>query len=177
MNYTLLLRHFEQNGRKYARAEQLWFAGQPSLEAAIDTAARAVNECGKRYRHQTRIRRTAIAQAKPALLKVKEQIQACDTFDHLHDTVISALNGIEGLSELYYYDTAVRIGFYRDITPRKVYLHTGARDGARALGLDYSAPFLEVSAVPKALRRLPPHEIEDFFCIYKDKVIRRICGG
>ena len=147
------------------------------MDCAIDAAARAVDSRGKRYRHQSRIRRTAIAQAKPVLLKAKQHIEACKTFDDLFDTIVSALEGIEWLGELYYYDTALRLGFYRHITPTKVYLHAGARNGARALGLDHRVPFVEISSVPKQLRHFQPHEIEDFFCIYKGKVIRSICGG
>ena len=114
---------------------------------------------------------------KVALLEAEPQIAGCSNFDELFSTVVSALRDIEGLGELYYYDTALRLGFYRGITPTKVYLHAGARDGARALGLDHRAGFVDMGSVPKQLRHLKPHEIEDFFCIYKDKVIKSICGG
>ena len=176
MDYGLLLQHYGDYGRKFTRAERLWFAQQPSLDQAIDAAARAVDSRGKRYRHQSRIRLTAIAQAKVALLQAKQQIAACTNFDELFNAVGSALRGIEWLGELYYYDTALRLGFYRGITPTKVYLHAGARDGARALGLDHKAAFIAIGSVPKQLRHLKPYEIEDFFCIYKDKVIRSICA-
>jgi hypothetical protein len=51
--------------------------------------------------------------------------------------------------------------------PTKVYLHAGTRRGVRALGLDYSADVLKVSALPKELRSLEPHELEDILCIFK----------
>src|SRR5438093_9143148 len=149
MNYALLLQHYDNHGRKYARAERLWFATQPSLEAAIDAAARAIDSRGKRYRHQSRIRRSAIAKAKPALLGAKPQIAGCKAFHELFGTVVSALDGIEWLGELYYYDTALRLGFHLGITPTKVYLHAGARDGARSLGLNHRSGFVEVSSVPE----------------------------
>ena len=80
------------------------------------------------------------------------------------------LSGIRGLAELYYYDTALRIGASRSLMPKHVYLHRGTRDGARALGLDWRADLLDPRALPKELAVLEPHEIEDFLCIYKDQL-------
>ena len=176
MNYPLLIRHYRENGKKYADAERKWFAGQPSLDDAIEVAASATDGRGKRYSHQRRIPRAAITKAKPALLKERQKIQDSKTFEHLLDTVSFTLKNVDGLGELYYYDTALRLAFYLHIEPTRVHLHAGARDGARALGLDYQAPCLSINSVPRILRQLPPHEIEDFFCIYKDKMIRSLCG-
>jgi hypothetical protein len=40
----------------------------------------------------------------------------------------------------------------------------------RALGLDHSANTLKVSALPKELRGLEPHELEDILCIFKGEL-------
>jgi hypothetical protein len=66
------------------------------------------------------------------------------------------------------HDTAFRIGAKLDLLPVKAYLHAGARVGARALGYDRRLPWIEVSDLPRQLRRLKPYEIEDLLCIYKD---------
>jgi hypothetical protein len=176
MNYKLLLKHYEDHGRKYSRAERMWFADQPSFESAIRTAARAIDSRGKRYRHQTRIRREAINRAMPALLRSQRRLAACKTFDELLDTVTKSLRGIKWLGALYYYDAATRLGAYLRIMPDTIHLHAGAREGAKALKLNYRLPFLKVKDVPRPLRVLKPHQIEDFLCIYKDKVIRQVCG-
>jgi hypothetical protein len=80
------------------------------------------------------------------------------------------LNGVRGLGELYYYDTALRIGASLRLMPRRVYLHRGTRDGAHALGLACKADSLDPRDLPKALAVLEPREIEDFLCIYKDQL-------
>ncbi|HQM80509.1 MAG TPA: hypothetical protein PLX02_02700 [Syntrophorhabdaceae bacterium] len=76
---------------------------------------------------------------------------------------------IPGIGELAVYDTALRIGAFLRIEPSKVFLHAGTRTGARALGLETSAEFLEVSSVPSEFQVLKPSEIEDVLCIYKHR--------
>ena len=59
---------------------------------------------------------------------------------------------IKGIGELTIYDTALRIGFYLDIYPDKVYLHAGTREGAkRLIGEDKvkNKKYLEMSELPK----------------------------
>jgi hypothetical protein len=80
------------------------------------------------------------------------------------------LQGIRGLGHLYTYDTALRIGAKLDLLPEKVYLHAGTRKGAKALGLDWKARALEVASIPDELHELEPREIEDFLCIYEEKL-------
>ncbi len=114
-----------------------WFQKQPSLHAAIETAARAVDERGRRFSHQYRIRRTAILEATAALLAVEEQLGRTRSFDGLFEVVSKQLQDVAGIGELYRYDTAFRIGAYLRLFPTRVYLHAGTRGGARALGLDH----------------------------------------
>lgn len=54
--------------RPRAQAEMDWFVRQPSLEAAIEKAALAVNSRGKRYSHQRRLKKAALKQALHSLL-------------------------------------------------------------------------------------------------------------
>jgi len=77
------------------------------------------------------------------------------------------LSSVRGLGDLYIYDTALRLGSFLKLSPKHVYLHAGTRAGARALGLKLSEDFLRVTALPKTIQVLEPHEIEDFLCIYK----------
>ncbi|MGD1155166.1 MAG: hypothetical protein ABSA41_04990 [Terriglobia bacterium] len=97
-----------------------------------------------------------------------KELRRCDSFDQLHNLITEHLNGIRNLGGLYYYDTALRIGASLHLMPERVYLHSGTRDGARALGLDWRADPLDPRALPKALGDLEPYEIEDFLCIYRD---------
>jgi len=91
-------------------------------------------------------------------------------FDELHQRVDQAIGSLHGIGELTVYDTALRIGARLGFLPERVYLHSGTRVGARALGLDWRATVLDVSDLPRELRDLRPHEIEDCLCIFKDKL-------
>ena len=147
----------------------VWFQKQPSLRAAIEMAARATNERGRRYDHQFRIRREAIEHATAALLAIERRLARATTFDALFTVISEQLLGVVGIGELYHYDTAFRIGAYLRLFPTSVYLHAGTRKGARALGLEHNRDALEMSEVPVALRHREPHEVEDILCIYKDR--------
>ena len=80
----------------------------------------------------------------------------------------NAVRSVRGIGELYVYDTALRIGAHLRLLPRQVYLHTGTRVGARALGLDDRTTSVSLSHLPVGLRPLQPHEVEDVLCIYND---------
>ena len=70
------------------------------------------------------------------------------------------------------YDTSLRVGAYLGLTPRFVYLHAGARAGAKALGLNAGTKKLAMSDLPHELQVLAPEEVEDFLCIYKKTMAR-----
>lgn len=70
---------------------------------------------------------------------------------------------------LYVYDVALRIAHgFLDLQPEYVYLHAGAAEGARYLGLRGDKHPL--SAFPAAMHRLTPAQAEDFLCICKDRL-------
>ena len=149
------------------------FRNMPSIGRAVDCAGRAVNEDGKRFDHQRRLRVRTLLGATEALSAILPRLQNCRSFHELHSFVTGACGGIPGIGELYIYDTALRIGAFLGRRPEYVYLHRGTRMGARALGLDVSRPYLHVSDLPKPIRALKPYEIEDFLCIYEEQFRRR----
>jgi len=169
MKPAAIVRTYIHKIRPRAQAEIDWFAGQPSLDAAIEKAALAVNSRGKRYSHQRRLTKVALQQAFRALLEESEAIEKSRDFDELFRIIHAAVKPIPGIGELYVYDTSFRIGAKLNLFPTKVYLHAGTRRGLRALGLDASGATLKVSALPKEFRALEPHEMEDVLCIFKDK--------
>jgi hypothetical protein len=156
--------------RPRAQAEIDWFAHQPSLDAAIEKAALAVNSRGKRYSHQRRLTREALKEALGNLLEKADAMEQARDFDALFGLVGAAVKPIHGLGELYVYDTSLRIGAKLNMFPTRVYLHAGTRLGASALGLDGSAATLKLSDLPSEFRTLEPHEVEDVLCIYKDEL-------
>jgi hypothetical protein len=144
--------------------------GQPSLALAISLAGQARDWRGKRLPHSNRLRPKQLQRAEAALLAAQPSIAHCRSFDELLSIVSSCLKPIWTNPELFSYDTALRIGAKMGLTPEKVYLHRGTRIGARALGLDARVDFLIIDQLPSVLQVLEPREVEDFLCIFKDKL-------
>jgi hypothetical protein len=65
---------------------------------------------------------------------------------------------------------ALRIGARFGLEPKRVYVHAGTRDGARALGLDADRRTIEMAELPAPIRRLTAREAEDLLCIYKSRL-------
>jgi hypothetical protein len=144
-----------------------------TLVDAIKKAARARDENGDFYAHQWNLKNwpKVPEQAESTLLKCADEIGACSDFDVLHELVKSKLR-ISGASEMYWYDTAFRIGISLNVYPQKVYLHRGTKDGAEALGIYNGTDVLEMSELPAEFGRMKPYQVEDFLCIKKDVLHR-----
>jgi hypothetical protein len=95
------------------------------------------------------------------------------TFETLHGVVSKAIGPIHGVGKLMVYDTALRIGAYRRLSPNRVFLHADVREGAKALGLDSRPESLPMSTLPAALRNVAPAEAEDILCIYSSRFADR----
>jgi hypothetical protein len=165
-----IVRTYTRAIRPRAQDELNWFAHQHSLAQAIETAALAKTSEGKRYSHQRRITKSALQEALGILSSQERAIQRSRNFDDLFNLIEKSLEPIRGIGELYIYDTALRIGAKLNLSPTKVYLHAGTRDGARALGTDATATTLGMRALPPEFHCLEPHEIEDILCIFKSEL-------
>lgn len=161
-----IVRHYIQRHRRRRLDELAWYREAPDLAEAIRRAAMAEREDGKCESHQRRVGRVVLRRFAERVLRCREQIGRAKDFDALHETVSGC--GIDGIGALAVYDTAVRIGAYRGLSPRCVYLHTGALVGARRLGLDVRDGVVEPRELPREFRLLEPDEAEDCLCIYKD---------
>jgi len=137
-----------------------------SLERAIEMASMGETSDGKRSHHHYRRTRNQLNAGKSAIMSIYSQIRKCRNFEELHDLVRKITDKIDGLGELYTYDAAHIIGSQLGFNPKKVYLHTGTRKGARALGFSRGLRYLEVSQLPAEIQVLKAYEIEDFLCIY-----------
>jgi hypothetical protein len=162
------VRAYRRDYQQGAGAELAYYANLPSLKEAVMRAARAERPDGKRHPHQTRIGRNALREVEERLLGVS--FRGCTDFSLLHAFLSSTIRAIAGVGELMVYDTALRIGAKLGLEPRTVYLHRGTRAGIRALGLDWRRADIELHELPRELRSLRPHEIEDCVCIYKSEL-------
>jgi hypothetical protein len=160
-----------------AEREAEWFGKrQGSLKEAIASAAKSEWPSGHEQRlgrlvvhdHQRRIGRRRLNRLAETLAKEASAIGAVKNFPALLEVVKSAATRVGGIGPLTCYDVARRIGSYRGIAPEVVYLHAGARVGARALGLAVAHGHISVSALPSPLNRLKPAQAENMLCIFKD---------
>ena len=163
-----IVRAYIAQCRAHSTDELGSFKAEPTVASAIERAGRAETPEGRRYHHQRRLPSALLRFAMKQLQAARLE-QTAD-FDELHQRVNQAIGSLHGIGELTVYDTALRIGARLGFLPERVYLHSGTRVGARALGLDWRATVLDVSDLPRELRDLRPHEIEDCLCIFKDKL-------
>jgi hypothetical protein len=168
LNLKAIVRSYVNTCRPRSKADLEWFRQQPTLEAAVENAALAKNRVGKRHSHQRRLKKVALEEAKNSLLRNLEVISRSRDFDELFTMVERIVEPINGIGELYVYDTSLHIGAKMNLYPTLVYLHAGTRIGAQALGFDGKSRTLEMSALPEELHILAPHEVEDLLCIFKD---------
>ena len=173
MNLKVFIRHYKANYRPNKENEFDWFENQPSFEPAIINAAEAIDEDGKRYSHQRRIKRVPINNAKAELLENIHNLEKSDSFHSLWLLMNRLIKPINGIGELYVYDAALRIGAFLKLYPEKVYLHAGTRTGAKRLKIKKSnKDWIELDELPKEFQELPMNEVEDILCIYKDDFMK-----
>jgi hypothetical protein len=148
------------------------FKNSASLGDAIERAALALDSAGKRYSHQRRIPKAALRKAKDRLLKNEAQLKSCKDFDELFKLVEHEIKGIHGVGELVVYDTALHISHYLERPPDKIYLHAGARKGAKALKIKIKNSRTRIEDMPIEFRGLRAEQIENCLCIYKEDLER-----
>jgi len=163
----LVAEFLEQDGC-CPRGEIKTFRGL-KIQDAISKAALARDENGNLFSHQWHFfnHPEVPPKAESILLASVNEILACKDFDALHALVKSKLQ-IPFAGELYWYDTAFRIGISMGILPKTVYLHAGTKDGAMALGIYKGKDVLNMSDLPMELQTMAAHQVEDFLCIKKD---------
>jgi hypothetical protein len=172
MDWETIIRHYRLNFTRKGEAELDWFRRQPSFETAIVVAARATDHRGKRFNHQIKIPRAALPEAERLLLEQANVLRACRSFHELWLLIKQTLQHVRGLGELYFYDTALRIGAFLNLAPERVYMHRGTRQGAKRFGfMRGNREWLNISEFPQSLRELSAQEIEDILCIYKDETL------
>lgn len=146
------------------------FIAERTLADAIRRAVSAKDGEGRHFDHQSRIRKSAYPQAVRNLLAVEAGLASAKDFDELLRIVEHAFSDVKWAGELFAYDTAYRIGAKLNLEPDAVYLHSGTRDGAIALGMNGKLRKIPVNQFPVPLRRLTAPQLESFLCVRKDRL-------
>lgn len=166
--HSQIVADYIANYRDVLRAELRWFGESQADRAAIRRAASATGSNGKRMSHQYRLLTSVIPQSTKRLLARTPALMSALTFAALYSEVADILSGVHGAGALYTYDTALRIGSFRNLRPAQVFLQAGAAVGARSV---FEGPVrgpVPISHFPQAFRVLRPHEIENLLCLYAD---------
>jgi len=137
-----IVRAYVARHRSKAQEELAGFAKEPTVDSAVRRAGLAQRPCGRRFDHQRRLPRAVLEAAAAELSRAR--LDDAPDFDVLQRRVKAAIGSISGIGELTVYDTALRVGAKLGLLPTRVYLHSGTRDGARALGLNWRAESLAV---------------------------------
>lgn len=166
-SHAEIVRHFILHKRNKLHDELDWFAGQSSFSKALDEAVHARDRRGKRLSHQRRLVRHVIPAAFPHLQKVSTQLRHSASFDDLLLHIEKALSGIPRAGDLYFYDTALRLGAFLGLYPTRVFLQTGARRGALRLSRKHQNRSVPLAEFPVDFRALAPFEMENLLCIYR----------
>jgi len=107
-----------------------WFASQRTLADAVRLAGLAERPFGKRFNHQRRIRKGVLPECARRLNAELQKIRRAQSFHDLLELIESTIANIEWAGELLVYDTSLRIGAKVKLSPERVYLHAGTREGA-----------------------------------------------
>ncbi|WP_295245875.1 hypothetical protein [uncultured Brevundimonas sp.] len=170
--FATLIRDYQARyGDDRARARR-WWSSAPSPEEAL---ARAFYDWevpgGQPLRrlnsHQFRLGYGQVGCALQAARRHLPMLLDINDFDALM-LAFSNIWRLEGVfldAALLTYDVAERFGRYRGLYPEQVYLHAGAAQGARALGI--SGRRVPRHQFGPVLGKLEAAEIENFLCICK----------
>lgn len=153
--------------RVSADAEMDFFRNE-SFPVAIEYAALYKLANGHRHPHSYHRKLPALEEAYRRLQAIPREMRKCLSFEALHDLIEREIGGIPDIGPLTVYDVATQIGAHLHLEPEKVYLHSGTKKGAGALGLGARRKTLEPSELPVEFGRLTAREIEDCLCLYKD---------
>jgi len=162
--------HYIAEVRPRACADLEFYSGQLSLGHALEVVASWRRGDARVEPHQRRLSRQAKTAAAKAIRKL--DLQEAMTFEAVFQAVQDAIGDIRGVGDLAVYDVALRLSAVLGQPAGRVYLQSGARKGARALGITTRERSLPRDAFPAELRRLHAWEIENLLCIYKDELVR-----
>jgi hypothetical protein len=151
----------------FRKFRTLKLAFQDQLAVAIRDAVKVSPIDGKNHGHQWR-QAPLLPEVESKLQAAREEIGAATDFDALYNIIEDKIR-FRGIAELTIYDITHRIGAFLGLEPKRVYLHTGTAEGARALGF-VDRTTLVKNELPEAFAPLAEAEIEDFLCIYKSRL-------
>jgi len=143
----------------------------PSLEDAIWLATDSIGRTGKMYSHQVKVRKSS-RDALAEIMIRKMRPRRLSSFHELF--LFTRANAPWGIGELTIYDVALRVGAYLNLEPKRLYLHTGVREGITSLAnaarenISVKAPWIISPDIPWRFEDyMTWDDTEDFLCTYR----------
>ena len=129
------------------------------------------------YSHQCRQGFALMKELAESLEKISEEIDEANSFTKLYALLQGyvkaqkAEGSLHGIGKLCLYDISFRISAYLDCLPTEVFVQSSSKQGAEKWGLKIIKGKIDMQQLPAILpEKLVPYEIEDFLCIFKDKL-------
>jgi hypothetical protein len=140
----------------------------PNLTQAIELAVDGRRRDGKMFSEGSCIRASSKKKMTQALLRAKDKLRACRDFEAVYEIVRTSAKW--GIGKLTIYNVTARVAAHMGIHPEAfLYVHSGPLRGWKALtGTKANPHRVPVEQLPKALRRLPVHRVEDLLCEYNE---------
>lgn len=161
---------FGKNGKEAHRRDMVveFCRDAGSLQEAIKRACKSRDAAGKMHNHQSRVTELARSRFSTKIFAHLRKPNRPASFDELHD-LFEAI-APEGIGPVTIYDVSTRVGAYLKLEPTSLYLHAGVRVGWAKLHGRRSPAIkrIEKQNLPPALQTLPPDEVEDMLCCYRD---------
>ena len=161
---TLVTEYLTEYEDCYKNEDRWWGDKNITWTEAIERAWRSRFENGKMHGHQCRVA-GKLHLGMEACLNRNYQVIDFDSFHAVYSWVESVTRPINGLGATTTYDVARRLGAWLGMQPEMVYLHAGAAEGAKNLGIE--GEMVSLNDFPDEIQNLRATHAETFLCIYK----------
>lgn len=175
MPITQSIEHYQKHERGNLD-RMIKYYQQASFDEALESATFSQtpdeDDNLKMDTHQNRVGYKKSEEAKPYIEVRVERISNAKSWNELFTIAEEIRNSVYELGHLWSYDFALRVGANLGLYPDEVFLHRGAKEGARRL---LHKPRISSRSLPltdfpdelvKALKH--PYVIEGFLCCRKD---------
>ena len=122
--------------------------------------------------HQRRVGKQKLDEGLKICLSYNRQPDSFNNFHDIYYWIESITKSTYRLGYVTAYDVARRLGAWLDMQPEMVYLHAGAADGAKKLGIE--GEMVSLNDFPDEIQNLGATHAENFLCIYKDFLQRSL---
>lgn len=169
--------HFSQ-GRA---AELTRYKKDIQFSRALELAAKALIPAPDRVSgfsrepHQWRLKAANLKQGYLELKELRLDLLSAHTFERLLTATKRVAKSIDGLGEMWAFDTAFRLSIFFDCEPKDIYLHAGCRKGAASILGHAKGEFVSIRSFGK-LKKLGPAHLESFLCTLKDYLHPKLLG-